>query len=110
MQVHYQPHAPLHLLPRPELLAYVQAHPTAALGLLFHGDVPATLATQKQQYCLALPQDKAGYARELYQRLHELDSLQPQRILLETPPQDAAWLDVHDRLSRAASAPPGAQG
>jgi len=103
MQVHYQPHAPLHMLPRADLLAYVAAHPSVALGLLLHGSVPSVLAARTGQYCRALPQDKEGYARELYQRLHELDSMLPERILLEAPPHDEAWLDVHDRLARAAS-------
>jgi L-threonylcarbamoyladenylate synthase len=106
MQVHYQPHAPLHLLSRAQLLSYVAGHPEEKLAALFIGAPPAALANLQQ---LSLPADKAGYARELYQRLHELDSVQPSRILLEAPPQDEAWLDVHDRLSRAATALPAAR-
>ena len=100
MQVHYQPHAPLHLL------SYVAGHPEEKLAALFIGAPPAALVNLQQ---LSLPADKAGSARELYQRLHELDSVQPSRILLEAPPQDEAWLDVHDRLSRAATAMPAAR-
>lgn len=103
MQVHYQPHAPLHLLPRQELLAHLQAHPLVQLGALFLGSIPDELALHSRLHCVALPADKQGYARELYQRLHELDSLHPARILLEAPPQHEAWLDVHDRLARAAT-------
>lgn len=110
MQVHYQPHAPLHLLPRAQMLAYAKEHPGTALGLLFHGAVPAHLTTPPALHCMALPQDKAGYARELYQRLYELDRLHPTRILLEAPPEGDAWLDVHDRLSRAATPLPANAG
>jgi L-threonylcarbamoyladenylate synthase len=110
MQVHYQPNAPLHLLPRTDLLALVEEHPLEELGALFLGSVPAELAVRPRLHCVALPADKEGYARELYQRLHELDSMHPARILLESPPQDAAWLDVHDRLARAATTLPRTAG
>ena len=110
MQVHYQPHAPLHLLPREQLLAQLAAHPAATLGVLFYGAIPPGLALHAGLYCLALPADKAGYARELYRRLHELDGLHPARILLEAPPVGADWLDVHDRLARAATPLPRAAG
>lgn len=107
MQVHYQPHAPLHLLQRAPLLDYLQTHPQETLAALFLGDVPGGAAVATGRHCLALPQDKEGYARELYRRLHEADCLQPARILLETPPHEEAWLDVHDRLARAATHLPG---
>jgi L-threonylcarbamoyladenylate synthase len=103
MQVHYQPHAPLHLLSRAQLLGYIETHPQEQLAALFHGAAPASLAAGVRLHHQSLPLEKEGYARELYQRLHALDSLQPGRILLESPPHEEAWLDVHDRLSRAAT-------
>lgn len=106
MQVHYQPHASLHLLTRTPLLDYIHTHPQEKLAALFLGKVPDDLAATARVQCFALPRDKAGYARELYLRLHDADSLQPRRILLETPPHDEAWLDVHDRLARAATSMP----
>lgn len=107
MQVHYQPHAPLHLLPRAQLLEYLHTHQQETLAALFLGDIPGGAACAAGTHCLTLPEDKEGYARALYLRLHEADSLQPARILLETPPHEEAWLDVHDRLSRAATPLPG---
>ncbi len=50
----------------------------------------------------ALPADPAAYARELYAQLRELDDCALDIILLEVPPDTAAWEAVRDRLRRAA--------
>ena len=47
------------------------------------------------------PADAEGYARELYANLRALDAGGPDAILVETPPDGAAWLAVRDRLARA---------
>lgn len=49
-----------------------------------------------------MPDDPAAYAHDLYARLRELDALQADRLLVEAPPREAAWLAVCDRLARAA--------
>jgi L-threonylcarbamoyladenylate synthase len=49
-----------------------------------------------------LPDDAAGYARELYGALHRLDEGGPAVILVERPPAGAAWEGIRDRLERAA--------
>ena len=52
---------------------------------------------------LVLPDDPAGYARELYAALHTADAAGVDVIVIETPPlADPAWRAVADRLSRAA--------
>jgi len=51
---------------------------------------------------IAMPHDKAGYARTLYDALHTADAAGVDAIWLERPPLDEDWRDVHDRLSRAA--------
>lgn len=51
---------------------------------------------------LRLPMDPDGFAYALYAALREMDSLGADVILVEAPPQDAAWLGVNDRLRRAA--------
>jgi L-threonylcarbamoyladenylate synthase len=51
---------------------------------------------------LRLPADPAGYAHGLYAALRAMDGVHADVILVETPPQDAAWLGVNDRLRRAA--------
>ena len=52
---------------------------------------------------LAAPRDVAGYAHALYSNLRALDAAQCDAILVERPPQDAAWLAINDRLARAAT-------
>ena len=49
-----------------------------------------------------LPAEPEAYARGLYARLHELDHLAFDRLLVEAPPVDEAWWAVNDRLARAA--------
>lgn len=49
----------------------------------------------------AAPSDADGYARELYAALRALDAAGADALLVEAPPDDAAWLAVHDRLARA---------
>jgi L-threonylcarbamoyladenylate synthase len=49
-----------------------------------------------------LPDDPAGYGRELYGALHRLDDAGSTVILVERPPPDPAWEGIRDRLERAA--------
>ncbi|WP_425481080.1 Sua5 family C-terminal domain-containing protein [Ahniella affigens] len=53
---------------------------------------------------LALPNTPEQYARHLYAALRMLDQEGADRILIESPPELAAWIAVQDRLQRAASA------
>ncbi|NRR29233.1 threonylcarbamoyl-AMP synthase [Oxalobacteraceae bacterium] len=48
-----------------------------------------------------LPADPFGYAYGLYAALRAMDQTGADLIIVETPPQDAAWLGVNDRLRRA---------
>ncbi len=50
-----------------------------------------------------MPRDAAGYGARLYDVLHELDAWAADRIVVELPPSDDAWLAIHDRLTRAAA-------
>lgn len=65
-------------------------------------EVPGGAATG-----LRLPEDPAGYARELYAALHRLDGA-ADILLVELPPEGAAWDAIHDRLRRASTPPEGA--
>lgn len=53
-------------------------------------------------YLLALPKEPSGYARHLYDALHQLDKAGVDVILVESPTSTAAWSAIHDRLGRAA--------
>jgi L-threonylcarbamoyladenylate synthase len=96
---HYAPRAPLEL----HADGAVRAHQLIAQGkrvgrLTF--DSP-TLALPGL-ITVSMSRDPARYAAHLYAALHELDAAEVQAILVDTPPEDEAWLAVRDRLHRAA--------
>jgi len=49
-----------------------------------------------------MPANPTTYAQEIYATLRRLDQDKFDLLLLETPPQGAEWLAIHDRLNRAA--------
>lgn len=99
--VHYQPRTPLHVLDTDTLRARLATLPAdARIALLAH--TPG-LSANGVALRIAMPRDKAGYARLLYDALHTADAADIDAIWLERPPNDDEWRDVHDRLARAAS-------
>ena len=48
-----------------------------------------------------VPADAAGYGRALYAELRVLDASQVDLILVESPPDQAEWQAINDRLRRA---------
>ncbi len=99
---HYAPQTPL-LLMEGDLVAEL-AH-----SLVRQGKRVAVLARTRLQPLLdnlrwiAAPADAAGYAHDLYANLRALDHAGCDAILVEQPPEDAAWLAIRDRLARAAA-------
>ncbi|HJV37394.1 MAG TPA: L-threonylcarbamoyladenylate synthase [Geothrix sp.] len=52
---------------------------------------------------ILLPLDADTVGARLYALLHELDDAGCERIFMERPPEDEAWLAVRDRLRRASA-------
>lgn len=52
---------------------------------------------------VVMPSDAREYAAQLYARLHEVDALGVQRIVVELPPDTEEWLAIRDRLRRASA-------
>ncbi len=50
---------------------------------------------------IAMPEQAADYAQQLYSALRELDSLNLDIILVEQPPVTDAWSAINDRLAKA---------
>ncbi len=50
-----------------------------------------------------LPLDAAVVGTRFYALLHELDDAGFERVVMERPPEDEAWLALRDRLGRASS-------
>lgn len=93
---HYAPQARLELvLPGTgipstrERTAYLSLGPLPPLPAGVHG--------------VALPADPVGLGAVLYAILHEMDDEGFQRVVMELPPPEEAWLAVRDRLLRASA-------
>ncbi len=54
-------------------------------------------------HSLRLPLDASSYAEQLYESLHQLDSIGVPVIYVEPLPTNEAWAAIQDRLHRAAS-------
>lgn len=50
-----------------------------------------------------IPRDAEAFARAIYAELHRCDATGVKFILVEAPPDEAAWEGIADRLRRAAS-------
>jgi L-threonylcarbamoyladenylate synthase len=102
LAAHYAPSTTLLLLESDLLLEL-------AATLAKQGKRAAVLARSTRQPLLdgltwiAAPADAAGYAHDLYANLRALDAAACDAILVEQPPQEAAWAAVNDRLQRAAA-------
>jgi len=99
LESHYAPRTPVTMLPADELRATLDALQAKGVrvALIRHALPPLPLATQQRQ----LPADPAGYAYGLYAALRDMDQAGADLILVETPPRDADWVGVNDRLRRS---------
>lgn len=65
---------------------------------------PAPESVDEVVRWVVMPGDPAAYAHQLYARLRELDVGGYARIVIQRPPDTAAWQGVNDRIRRAAAA------
>ena len=96
---HYAPRTPVVLLD-PEALAPTLAR-LASAGRRAALIVTEAAAASGAVHVL-LPAQPDGYAQGLYAALREMDAAGADVIIVERPPQNAAWLGINDRLCRAA--------
>ncbi len=97
---HYQPKTPLFLVSRQKLLDQLaKAKTDAGLAFIIIDDGPSHALGN---LCVALPNDPAVYAQNIYNTLHELDKHKPSAIYCELP-KGTGWDTVVDRLSRAST-------
>ena len=111
--VHYAPRARLVVLPRAEAIARAgSTNERVALilrGTRRHPGRSAAVVTEDVEAMVTeegairvLPNSAAGFARELFAALHDLDAGGVEIIVVEAPPDDETWLAVRDRLERAS--------
>jgi L-threonylcarbamoyladenylate synthase len=93
---HYAPKARLELVPRGSGLRGTTGR-TAYVGF---GNLPNLPAGVRG---VILPLDAELVGTRIYALLHELDESGFERVVMERPPEDEAWLALRDRLRRASS-------
>ncbi len=100
LKKHYAPNTPAQMVPSSELSELIKQSDSQLVILAMHKfEIPST----KQVRCLSLPSNPQQYAQSIYSMLRYADSLRPQSILIEQPPQDEEWTAVRDRLQRACA-------
>lgn len=101
LESHYAPRTPVTMLAVEVLAATLPKLQAKGIKVALIGHaLPAGMAVSAHAQRV-LPADPAGYAYGLYAALRDMDQTGAGLILVETPPQDAAWLGVNDRLRRS---------
>ena len=94
---HYAPAALVRLAAAPELSTVI-ARLSGPVGAVLRGDTAAPKAAAVSR----LPSDPAGYARELYAALRDLEDAGCTTIVVEQIPGGAEWDAIRDRVTRAS--------
>jgi L-threonylcarbamoyladenylate synthase len=98
---HYATRAPLDLVEASRLAEHVRAAVAAGRRVAVLARRPA--GEEGAMPWREAPRDAAGYAHDLYASLRELDANGADLIVVESPPGEASWEAVRDRLARAAA-------
>jgi len=110
LAAHYAPRTPLILAPRSALAERCAQARAAGLRLALYAAAPCPLADERHVHFAPAPTEAANYARTLYANLRRLDAADFDLIIVETPPAEAAWQAIGDRLRRAAAGSPARTG
>ena len=97
LKSHYAPRTRTTLHSRAEIEAWTGAGATLVLS------IAALPAPPDLHDGIALSANPAEYASTLYAALRALDARGAEQILIERPPQTAAWAAIWDRISRACA-------
>lgn len=103
LEAHYAPRAKVRLMDAASLQTALDVLGAEAASIatysraILRSSAPAVIRRH-------MPQDAAAAAHELFAVLRELDAQGVHLIWVETPPADADWDGVRDRLRRAAAA------
>jgi L-threonylcarbamoyladenylate synthase len=105
--IHYAPGAPAFRFEPEQIAAAMKLvekelpESCAALWMGKAADGTKSLRQMKWQASVALSNEPAAYARQLYAALRQLDLPEVKMILVEMPPDLPAWAAIRDRLTRA---------
>ncbi len=96
MARHYAPRAKLELVP-------AGTGVTESSGRVAYVGLGSLTALPAGVRGVLLPLDAEEVGTQLYALLHELDDAGFERIVMERPPEEDAWVAVRDRLRRASA-------
>lgn len=101
---HYAPATPLEICPTQTI--WQRAHELEAQKLcavVITWSVSRSVHTaNKNSVHFAMPREPTAYGNQLYATLRQFDQKGFDRILIETPPDNPAWLAITDRFQRAS--------
>lgn len=101
LAAHYAPRAKLRLMDAKMLQTALDVLGADAKHIALWTRAPVKTAANLPQR--RMPDDAAACAQQLFAVLRGFDELGVKLIWVETPPEDAAWDGVRDRLARAAA-------
>jgi L-threonylcarbamoyladenylate synthase len=99
---HYAPKAKLRLMDAKALQTALDILGSDAKNIAFYSRQQMQSASTTILF-RRMPQDAALAAQQLFATLRELDQPDIKLIWVETPPEDAVWDGVRDRVTRAAA-------
>ncbi len=102
LESHYAPTARVRLMPQAEMQAALDLLGADARHIAIYTRKPVSSAS-RHLLLRYMPTGADACAQELFAVLRELDQPGIKLIWVETPPTDAAWDGVRDRLQRAAA-------
>ena len=100
---HYAPATPLEVCPTQTLWQRTQelaAQNLCAAVIRWSVSISAHI-TNNNIVQFSMPQEPTAYGNQLYATLRQFDKKGFDRLLIEAPPGDPAWLAITDRLQRA---------
>ncbi|MES2185186.1 MAG: L-threonylcarbamoyladenylate synthase [Pseudomonadota bacterium] len=103
LEAHYAPRAPVRLMDAAALQAGLDVLGADATHVAVYARTPLR-ARAAGLLLRRMPDDAQATAQQLFAALRGFDEQGARLIWVETPPADAAWEGVRDRLQRAAAA------
>jgi len=103
LAAHYAPRAKVRLMSAAELRTALQVLGADARHIAVWARAPLSSPSPHLLLC-RMPQDASAAAQQLFAVLRGFDDAGARLIWVETPPADAAWDGVRDRLQRATAA------
>lgn len=95
---HYAPRLPCYRFELAERQHWITQSPAGRCAYIGLQPPPCTTFWQR-----VLPADPSGYASQIYATLHQAELSGSDWIVIEMPPDEAAWRHVRDRLGRAST-------